>query len=671
MKYRLRQRNARYSGSGKRSLKFRFNRGNYPTFRDVNGDKYDEPWKFLSTHKMLSSRSNYYTWGLFQATNHLIWNLTGTPAPYTHWGHFRIVQGAEEYTTQHVGDYYGMLLAMEEYDSRFLDSHDMEKGNLYKLISGRTNGKDVQRYQGAESVANASDFSTIINQLTPARDDNWLREQVNWDSWNRYHAVVDMIRHYDVRPNRGEHLKNRAYYFEPSATNPRGRLNVLPWDSDTSWGPNWNDGMDFPKQAIFGSNQTNPVPRGDFGLEYFNTVREMRDLVWTEEQISLMIDPLAAKIDQLVPADRARWLGSPNGSQNYPPIEPRVADMKKFAFIGRDREGSGEIWTGGNNTMPSISQDNGASGDFGRDAYLDALVADASLPAKPEITYSGDAGFPQDGLSFKSSDFSDPQGANTFQSMEWRLAEVTSLGGGVREIMAPGRIWSYQDNNIDEGVAWREVGFDDSGWKTGAAPLGFGRVNGINMATTTTSRIPTAYFRTTVNVNDLNLIEGFLFKLLVDDGAVVYVNGQEAFRDGFDPDTVVGHDVLSDSSGNESDFDEFEVNPDLFVEGENVIAIEVHNTSLGSNDMGFEMSLDAQEVLLPPGENPSFEWTTTWESGELTTFKAEVAVPSVARVGRTYRARVRHEDTTGRWSNWSDPVEFIVGAPSIQSFLDG
>ncbi|MDB4432656.1 CotH kinase family protein, partial [Akkermansiaceae bacterium] len=619
MKYRLRQRNARYSGSGKRSLKFRFNRGNYPTFRDVNGDKYDEPWKFLSTHKMLSSRSNYYTWGLFQATNHLIWNLTGTPAPYTHWGHFRIVQGAEEYTTQHVGDYYGMLLAMEEYDSRFLDSHDMEKGNLYKLISGRTNGKDVQRYQGAESVANASDFSTIINQLTPARDDNWLREQVNWDSWNRYHAVVDMIRHYDVRPNRGEHLKNRAYYFEPSATNPRGRLNVLPWDSDTSWGPNWNDGMDFPKQAIFGSNQTNPVPRGDFGLEYFNTVREMRDLVWTEEQISLMIDPLAAKIDQLVPADRARWLGSPNGSQNYPPIEPRVADMKKFAFIGRDREGSGEIWTGGNNTMPSISQDNGASGDFGRDAYLDALVADASLPAKPEITYSGDAGFPQDGLSFKSSDFSDPQGANTFQSMEWRLAEVTSLGGGVREIMAPGRIWSYQDNNIDEGVAWREVGFDDSGWKTGAAPLGFGRVNGINMATTTTSRIPTAYFRTTVNVNDLNLIEGFLFKLLVDDGAVVYVNGQEAFRDGFDPDTVVGHDVLSDSSGNESDFDEFEVNPDLFVEGENVIAIEVHNTSLGSNDMGFEMSLDAQEVLLPPGENPSFEWTTTWESGELTT----------------------------------------------------
>jgi hypothetical protein len=86
--------------------------------------------------------------------------------------------------------------------------------------------------------------------------------------------------------------------------------------------------------------------------------------------------------------------------------------------------------------------------------------------------------------------------------------------------------------------------------------------------------------------------------------------------------------------------------------------------------MGFEMSISAQEVLLPPGTDPAFEWTTTWESGELDTFAASVDVPVVARVGDTYRARVRHQDHTGRWSNWSDPVEFVVGEPSIQPFLD-
>lgn len=662
-RYRLRQRNARYSGTGKRSLKFRFNRGNYPTFRDSNGEQYQEEWKFLATHKMIGSRGTS-TWGMDQATNHLMWNLTGTPAPFTHWGHFRIVQDASEYSTQFQGDYYGMLLAMEEFDSRFLDSHDLEKGNLYKLISYRTNGLDVQRYQAADAVNDGSDFSTIINQLRPARDDNWLREHVNWDSWNRYHAVVDMVRHYDVRPNTGEHLKNRAYYFEPSATNPLGRLNVLPWDSDTSWGPNWNDGMDFPKQAIFGAQAQNPVPRGEFGIDYFNTVREMRDLIWTEEQLDLMIDPLADVIKNLTPGDRARWQGAPGGGQVDRPLDTVVADMKKFAFDG----GS---WTGGtNNVMPAISQDTGISGREGRDAYLDALVADAALPAKPTISYSGDFGFPQDGLAFTSSNFSDPQGAGTFQAMEWRLAEVSSLGGGTREIMPGGRVWSYLDNDVDQGTAWREPGFDDSSWSSGASPIGFGGVNELDFATTINSGIPTAYFRTIVNITDVDLLESFTFKLLLDDGAVVYVNGQEAFREGFAPATVVTHDTLAESNGDENNIDEFEVSASLFVEGANVIAIEMHNASLASNDMGFEMSIDAQEVLLAPGETPAFEWTPTWESGELTSFAASVEVPTVTRVGRTYRARVRHQDATNRWSNWSDPIEFVSGVPSIQPFLD-
>lgn len=672
--YRLRQRNARYSDSagGKRSLKFRFNRGNYPTFRDQNGERYPEPWRFLATHKMVGSRG-IQTWGLDQATNHLMWNLTGTPAPFTHWGHFRIVQGAQEFTSQTQGDYYGLLLALEEFDSRFLDSHELEKGNLYKLISGRTNGLDVQRYQAANSVNDGSDFSTIINQLRPDKSDTWLRDHVNWESWNRYHAVVDMVRHYDFRPNLGEHLKNRAYYFEPSPTNALGRLNVLPWDSDTSWGPNWNAGWDFPLNAIYGSGTaqnnegsnvervTRPL-RESFSIDYLNTMREMRDLIWKEEQISLMIDPLAAQIDRIVAPDRVRWSDGRT-------VEAVVADMKKYAFDG----GS---WTGGTNgtngIMASISEDSGLSGQQGRDAYLDALVADPALPGKPTITYSGDPGFPQDGLAFTSSNFSDPQGSGTFQAMEWRLAEVTSLGGGTRDLMPGGRVWSYRDDNVDLGTAWREPGYDDSAWSSGAAPLGFGGVDGLNFATTISSGIPTAYFRTTLEITDVNLLKSVTFRLLLDDAAVVYVNGQEAFRDGFNPGTVVTHNSFADfvETGNETSIDDFEVNPGLFVEGVNVIAIEVHNFALLNSDLGFEMTIDAEEVLLVPGESPSFEWTTEWESGEVTTFVPEVEVPAVSRVGLTYRARVRHQDDTGRWSNWSEPVEFVVGEPSIQPFLD-
>ncbi|MDA7881241.1 lamin tail domain-containing protein [Akkermansiaceae bacterium] len=666
VQYRLRQRNARYAGAGKRSFKFRFNRGNYPTFRNRDGEKYPEPWKFLATHKMIGSRG-HYTWGMDQATNHLMWNLTGTPAPHTHWFQMRVVRGAEESPVgangQYLGDYYGTLLALEEYDKRFLDTHNLEKGNLYKLISGRTDGLSVQRYQAAGAVDDGTDFTTIINQLRPARDDAWLDEHVNFDSWNHYHAVIDMIRHYDVQPNTGEHLKNRAYYFEPSATNPLGRLNVLPWDSDTSWGPNWNGGIDFPMNVVFGEFNNNP--REPYSIEYLNVVREMRDLIWTEEQIDLMIDPLASIVAPQVSADRDRWIAAIGGSQTSPPLETVTDDMKKFAFIG----GS---WIGGtNNLMPAISDDAGISGQQGRDAYLDALTADPLLPATPTISYSGAAGFPQDDLSFTSSAFSDPQGAGSFGAMEWRVSEVNQVGGGVRDIMPGGRTWSFLDDGSDQGTAWKEVGFDVGGWQMGAAPLGFGGVTELTFQTPIERGAITSYFRTTVNVDEVDSLETFTFRILADDAAVIWVNGVEAVRDDFASGVVINFDTPAPGRGSETEYADYVVDAGLFVEGENLIAVELHNESVSSSDMGFEMTVTATEKLILDGGPPLFEWTADWESGELTSFAPQIDLPSVTRVGRPYRARVRHRDNTNRWSNWSEPLEFTVGSPTIQPWLDG
>jgi hypothetical protein len=428
MGYRLRQRNARYSGSGKRSFKFRFNRGHYIQLHDEEGKAYPQKWRTLSTHKMRGSRGNH-TWGLEQAANHVMWSLMDVPASETHWGHFRVVKGTTEQPPggngQYLGDFYGLLLVMEEFDKRFLDARGLEPGNLYKLISSRTNGKDVQRYQAPDAVSNASDFSNIINQLRSNKSDAWLHQHVNYDEWNRYHAVVDAVRHYDVRPNTGEHLKNRAYYFEPAAGSPLGKLWLLPWDSDTSWGPNWNDGLDFAKDAIWsvGPGFERPV----FRLNYKNTIREMRDLMWTEEQIDLLLESHVAKIAALVPADRDRWTSAVStpgtGSQSTPTIESVMVDMKRFAFDG----GS---WTGGNDgNMEQESRDSGLSGQQGRDAYLDWLGSDTAIPNQPTGSYSGEPGFPQGGIRLSSSAFSDPQGAGSFGAMEFRVAEIADALG--------------------------------------------------------------------------------------------------------------------------------------------------------------------------------------------------------------------------------------------------
>jgi hypothetical protein len=65
-----------------------------------------------------------------------------------------------------------------------------------------------------------------------------------------------------------------------------------------------------------------------------------------------------------------------------------------------------------------------------------------------------------------------------------------------------------------------------------------------------------------------------------------------------------------------------------------------------------------------------YEMTEVWSSGELPAFNASIAVPAnVLKVGRAYRARVRHKDSTGRYSHWSDPVAFISAGSNYAQVL--
>ncbi|MEA3367616.1 MAG: lamin tail domain-containing protein, partial [Planctomycetota bacterium] len=94
-----------------------------------------------------------------------------------------------------------------------------------------------------------------------------------------------------------------------------------------------------------------------------------------------------------------------------------------------------------------------------------------------------------------------------------------------------------------------------------------------------------------------------------------------------------------------------------------------------SNFSGSGAAFDAMEwriaeVSVPgtpqfdPDEPRHYEIDADWESGELATFDPDVALPTdVVQEGKRYRVRVRMKDANGRYSHWSDPVEFVAGAP--------
>ncbi|MGI9244596.1 MAG: chitobiase/beta-hexosaminidase C-terminal domain-containing protein, partial [Verrucomicrobiales bacterium] len=112
---------------------------------------------------------------------------------------------------------------------------------------------------------------------------------------------------------------------------------------------------------------------------------------------------------------------------------------------------------------------------------------------------------------------------------------ATAQGGSTleRELIAAGANWQFNDQGEDLGTAWREPGFDDQTWPEGAAPLGYGRITGFDDLTPmNTDRNPTAYLRRTFEIDDAPAYTSLSLSVHVDGGAVIYINGEEAIRDG-------------------------------------------------------------------------------------------------------------------------------------------
>jgi len=423
IRYRLRQHGDRYGAYGKRAMRIRFRTGRYLQARDRYGRKYETDWRTLNIGKLFDAhRENNY--GITETLNNELWNLCGVPAPYMHPFHFRVVDSPYEAPPgtngQYYGDFWGMFLATEDFDARFLDAHGLPDGNLYKFKQAVTNGLELRRNQGRYSVTNDWDYQNIHSNCNPAATEPWLREYINYDLWYRYHSICEAVRHYDIRYSLS--FKNRAWYFDMSATNRYGRLWVLPHDSDASWGPNWNSGEDFPWYGIC-KWPDEPVMR----QEYRNVIREFRDLVWTEEVIHQMIDELAAPITEFALADRDRWKDAPPdaGYQDWAPtsLVEKVQSMKGFAFAG---------WTG--DSGPDVPAG-------GRAAHLDSLAESkgdgTNIPYTATLVSIGPTNFAVNALAFECSAFDDPQGSNTFAAMAWRLGEITDTNSPCYEPAAP------------------------------------------------------------------------------------------------------------------------------------------------------------------------------------------------------------------------------------------
>ncbi len=161
--------------------------------------------------------------------------------------------------------------------------------------------------------------------------------------------------------------------------------------------------------------------------------------------------------------------------------------------------------------------------------------------------------------------------------------------------------WSYWDRGGDLGSAWRNLAFDDSAWPTGEGPLGYGETYVgalVSYGPSASNKYVTTYFRKKLRIDDASLVRSLRAELMWDDGAVIYLNGREIARTSM-PAGAISASTLA--TGHEADnaytaFD-WSASRGLLVNGDNEIAVEVHQSSPSSSDLVFDLSL---QVLSEP-----------------------------------------------------------------------
>ncbi len=208
------------------------------------------------------------------------------------------------------------------------------------------------------------------------------------------------------------------------------------------------------------------------------------------------------------------------------------------------------------------------------------------------------------------------------------FARTSGDGNRLPQTLVPaGATWKYRDNGSNQGTAWREPAFDDSAWSGGIAQFGYG--NGdektvVSYGGNANNKHVTTYFRKQFVVDNAPCLESLTLKMVMDDGAAVYLNGTNILNYKLAANAAYNTLATSVQATNVEDtWFSYPVNPALLHNGTNTLAVEIHQAALNDPDLSFDLQLVAMESTTPQ--------FMSWSVGA-DTFQMRLCGPSTTNV---------------------------------------
>lgn len=470
------------------------------------------------------------------------------------------------------GEYWGILNIREKINEHYVSNNTgIDVDNLNLLENGGTIAHgDNQKYV---------DLLTFLETHDMTQDDNYqfVKNQIDIDDYIHYQITQIFVSNTDWPGN-------NVKFWSPASN--YGRWRWILYDLDFGFGlynsPPSDNTLAFALEP-YGPNWPNPpwstflfrklIENEDFKNTFIQRFAYHLNTTFHPDRVVSILDTMAANISPEMPRHIARW-GAPYSIETW---ENNLQVVRNYALQRPDfvRQHICEVFGIPGTVKVMVNNTDTAAGNV----LINGMPVIDSL-------YTGSY-FPDIPLSFQVA--LNPG----YDIAYWKITPFTT---SEKVLLPTGSEWKYLDDGTDQGTEWYAVPYNDSAWKSGPAQLGYGDGDEntiLNYGPDENNKYITYYFRKTFYVNDTSSWNEVLVRLLRDDGAIVYLNGEEIVRSNM-PEGAV--DYLTPSTtyvgGNdENTFYTYLINASLLDTGKNVIAVELHQTSGISSDISFDLEL--------------------------------------------------------------------------------
>jgi len=480
------------------------------------------------------------------------------------------VQAYEPVVLYMNGAYYGLINLREVSSKDFVYSNfGFDKDDITMIGIDRNNG---EWYHTDPAYTPLSDYITQ-NDITQTDVYNRVSEMMDVEEFINYHIAQIFIGNWDWPWNNAKIWKK----------NVDGKWRWVMYDTDWTFNYSGNNNEDYNTLLYllgeipgglsndYEKSWTNLLLRrlilnDDFQKKFVDRFCVQVSTTFATKRVDAVMDSLSGKISQEIILHKAKWGGSERS------LVDDLVLMKRYSAA---RPG---------NMM------NFLSGRFADSASIQTVQISSNIPG---TTYMMNEEYVMDSeLDLKYFNGSQMNlKTNPIFGYEFKHWEVS--GSSNTDLIKMGDVWKYYDGNVLPAVDWNQTAYSDAAWKSGPALFGWGEagiVTTISYGDNASNKYPTAYFRKTINIENLAARDNFNLRMYVDDGAVIYINGQELDRYNM-PVGPISFNTFSTTNLPNAEYVSYLVPKTLLKEGDNVISVEVHQVNATTSDMVFDMDL--------------------------------------------------------------------------------